>query len=102
MWNQSSFIEHFGSEKLALNKALMDFNSTFAPGFGMYVDPANAKALTRICLKGFQDEMERDKSSLKPRIKMPSSLVDPSHWGFLAWKYINFSVLEKINGRRKV
>jgi len=93
VWNQSSFIEHFGAEKVALNEALMEFNGTFVSRFGMYVDPANAEELNRICLKGFHDEMKRDKSSLKPRIKMPSSLVDPSHWGFLSWKYI-------MNGKR--
>lgn len=105
VWNQSEFIEGFGPEKMKLNAALMNFQSIFGSLSGITLDscvvtePAN-----RICLHAYKKEIEakgKDSTFFMARVKMPDSLLDPSHWAFLAWKYIKFARSRQKNGRQE-
>jgi len=93
VWNQSRFIEDFGPEKLKLQTVWMNFHGTFGSFFKVNVPSSisNPHPNDRICLRAYRDKAVR--TAPPTTIRMPDSLVDPSHWGFLAWKYINFGNL---------
>ena len=42
-----------------------------------------------ICLYAYMEEAEKRGESMA-QILMPQCLDDPHHWGYLAWKYIDF------------
>ena len=102
-WNESCFNENFGPEKLALNGSLM----TFREMFGSVSEISGAYRSTQqhqhrdeftefdSCMSRYMQEMQNKNKNLEARIKMPDSMVDPSHWGFLAWKYMNFCGRDK-------
>jgi len=93
VWNQSRFIEDFGTEKLKLQTVWMNIHGTFGSFFKVNVPSSisNPHPNDRICLRAYRDKTIR--TAPPTTIRMPDSLVDPSHWGFLAWKYINFDNL---------
>ena len=96
IWNQSRFIEDFGREKVKLDAALMNFRRVFSSFFRIHFDtckPSNPHH--SICLQVYRKEIEKNGAASMTKVTMPDSLVDPSHWGFLAWKYIKFC-----NGRQ--
>jgi signal recognition particle receptor subunit beta len=88
VWNQSRFIEDFGPEMVKLNAALTSFNSIF--GIFGTISCATMDPMDSICLYAYKDEIKKNKDFFAPRFKMPVSLADHSHWGFLAWNYLNF------------
>jgi GTPase SAR1 family protein len=91
VWNQSRFIEDFGPEKVKLNAALMSFNCKFGYFSGIHiVGYDNSDHMKSIYLYAYQEEKNKNKDLFVPRFKMPDSLVDHSHWGFLARNYLNF------------
>jgi len=96
LWNRPQFAEDFGREKIELNTALIDFQTVFRSRFGMNFEPVGHE--DRLLITAYNMEMEKDEDEFKlksklSRVKMPDSLDDPSHWGYLSSKYINF--LEK-------
>lgn len=95
VWNQNRFIEDFGPEKIKLDRALMNMRCTFGSFFGVNFDTCDSPPKDRLCLYAYREQMEENKAPLEARVKCPESLTDPSHWGFLAWKYINFCGRQK-------
>jgi hypothetical protein len=102
IWNQSRFIEDFGPQKVKLNAALMNFHCVFSSFFGMHFHtckPSNPHH--SICLHVYREEIEKNGAASMTKVTMPDSLFDPSHWGFLAWKYTNFCNGRQDRGSKK-
>ena len=90
-WNQKRFVEEFGAEKVKLNAALMTLYSSFSSLFGIDFDCSQpSDPYHPICLHVYRKEIETNGADSMAKLKMPSSLTDPSHWGFLAWSYVSF------------
>jgi GTPase SAR1 family protein len=106
IWNQSCFIENFGPEKVKLQRMLMDFNCAFGSFLGINFDVCmtTSSRFNLLYLYAYRDLDFEDSTPFEAKLEMPNSLVDPSHWGFLAWKYINFSsgLLDRGGKKRKV
>ena len=77
------------------------FRIAFVSVFGMSIDsPSIAmEKSTMTFLQGYKDAVKhhgKDNGAIT-KVKMPNSLIDPSHWGYFAWKYIKFC-----NGRKDI
>jgi hypothetical protein len=91
VWNQKRFVEDFGPEMVKLQAALTKFRCGFTSLFGMYFNPdRNADPHHRICLHIYRELLKARGAATLTKIAMPDSLMDPSHWGFLAWEYVGF------------
>jgi len=103
-WNQSRFVEEFGPEKVRLNAALMNFHSAFSSLSGMNLDSVTVATdpINQLCLHAYREDIRligKESILFETEAKMPNSLNDPSHWGFLAWKYTNFGNGKQDYGR---
>ena len=87
VWNERCFLQDFGPQKVALNGFLMSLHGVFASISGICLngEAENSKYIPD-CLAAYRKQIHNGK--LKSRITMPDTVNDPSHWGFLSWKYI--------------
>lgn len=96
VWNSSHFVEDFGRYKLKFEAALTHLRYAVATFYGMNFDIGTASNTSDcLCLYAYKDQIKQNTASFASALNNPDSLVDPSHWGFLAWKYINFRAVKK-------
>jgi len=88
VWNQSRFIKNFGPEKIKLERMLMNYRCTYE----LFSCEQVRKPADRIWLIAYKGKIMANPTETD---EVPVSLGDPSHWGFLAWKFVNFCGGEK-------
>lgn len=89
VWNQTRFIKHFGPDKIKLERTLMNFRCKFE----LFSCQQVMNPTERLLLFAYKNQiMDKPPATVE---QVPISLADPSHWGFSAWKFINFCGREK-------
>jgi len=105
VWDQKCFVDGFGLDKMKLSAVLNSLYTTFRPGFGISHESCiTSNPMDRVCLRAYREEIKLNKKEsaiYKTRFDNPDSLDNPSHWGFLAWKYFNFCENEKSSEPKK-
>ena len=100
VWNQKCFVDGFGLDKMKLSAVLTSLYTTYRHGHICIT----SNPMDRVCLRAYREEIKLNKKEsaiYKTRFKNPDSLDNPSHWGFLAWKYFNFCENEKSSEPKK-
>ena len=88
--NEVEFYEYFGQEKTSLEAILLKMRIRYDSEIASIengLNLTNEKIYTQaVCSKGSKGS----KNDALLKVKMPSELSDPSHWGCIGWKYTKF------------
>ena len=89
--NQINFYSHFGNEKICLEAILLKTRMCYDSEISSIENGLSAAEQESV--KAIRCDAKKEVGPVKDallKIRMPSELSDPSHWGYIGWKYIEF------------
>jgi GTPase SAR1 family protein len=91
--NEGEFYKHFGQEKTSLEAILLKMRIRYDSEIASIengLDLSNEKKYIQ-AVGHDEENLKGSKNDALLKVRMPSELSDPSHWGCIGWKYTEFS-----------
>ena len=89
--NEIEFYKYFGNEKTGLESSSFQLRTRYELGVHFLID--GNTSLTTIetsYINEVRTKPEKNDNDAFLKLVMPSDLTNPSHWGHIGWKYVEF------------